>query len=92
MPTSPAQTLHLYWKEMEGHQWEDCLSPASVANGVVFDACYCYCKTRIVWGLLCQLVSLWVLKSEMSHAESGCVNAAVVQLPEIDSTESERDT
>lgn len=42
---------------------------ASVANGGVFDALYCYCKAQIVLGLLCQLVSLWILKSEMSHAE-----------------------
>lgn len=27
MPASPAQSLHLYSKEMEGHHWEDCLSP-----------------------------------------------------------------
>lgn len=81
MPVSPAQSLHLYLKEMKGSTGEKIVFlQNSVANHVVFDALYCYYKTKIVLGLLCQLVILWAHKSEMSRAEKWlckpCCNTA----------------
>lgn len=81
MPASPAQSLHLYLKEMKGSTGgKVVILQDSIANRVVFDALYCYCKTKIVLGLLCQFVSLWAHKSEMSCAEKWlckpCCNTA----------------
>lgn len=81
MAVSPAQSLQLNVKEMKGSSGGKIVFlQDSVANSGVFNALYCYCKTKIVLALLCQLVSLWAHKSEMSCAEKWlckpCCNTA----------------
>lgn len=79
-------------KKWKGTSGEIVFLQASVANGAVFDALYCYCKTRRVWDCSASLWACGFLSQKCLMQKSGCVNPAVIQLPEIDGTESERET
>lgn len=93
MPVSPAKSLHLYLKEMkESTSGKIVFLQDSIANRVVFDALYYYCKTKMVLGLLCQLVSLWAHKSEISRAEKWLCKPCCNTATEIDGAKSERET